>query len=166
MQISMELLTLGLAVSTSALSAAYYMDYKGRNKDQLVQGVIAVFGGLIAFMSLFFSWVNVEGFEVSGFDLGIVFVYLTNNQLVRALTFFLIFFALMIILGGFLQIIGYGLAKEIIRTSSILNIFLTVIIVLWLSFIPVRTLSLILEITPWICLSGATIGWISTKLHR
>lgn len=166
MQISTELLTFGLAVSTSALSVAYYMNYKGQNKGQLVQGVVAVFGGLITFMSLFFPWIYVEGFEVSGFDLGMFFVYLTNNQLVRAMTFFIIFLALMIILGGFLQIIGYELAKRIINTSSSLNIFLTVIIVLWLSFIPVSDLSLILEITPWICLTGATMAWISTKLHR
>jgi len=168
MEIPTELLTFSVAVITSALSIAYYMGYKGRPKNALIQGFTAVIGGLISLISLFLPWLTIGELELPGFNLGNFFVYILNNQFVTMISFFLIFFAFLITFAGFLLILGYNLAKGIIRTTSTLSIIFTVIIVLCISLVPSDYLTEPLSLTPvpWVCLFGAVVGIISTKLEK
>lgn len=155
-----------VSVFGSAIGASYYMKRKGRPKIELVQGMVGILGGLIVLVCLFLPWITVEGRHVPGLEMGEVFAQLINVQILTAITLFILLFALLIILGGFLHIGGYRIGKEIITTASGLTLFLTVIIALSLGAVPLEELPLSLEANLWICIFGAILGLIGSKLVR
>lgn len=166
MEIATELLTFSLAVIMSAISIAYYMEYKGHSRDKMVQGVIAVVGGLIIFISLFLPWVVIETSEIIGLDVGKLLIYTANTQFIVVATYFLLFLATLLMFGGFLQILGYKSSKDVIRYASGLALFISVIITLAISIIPQHMLFYTLKLSPWVCIFGAVIGLISTRLEK
>jgi len=155
-----------VSVFGGAIGASYYMKRKGGPKIELAQGMVGILGGLIVLVCLFLPWITVGGSQISGLEMGEVFAQLIDVQILTATTLFILLFALLIILGSFLHIGGYHIGKELIAKASGLTLFLTVVIALALSAVPLEELPLSLEANLWICIFGAILGLIGPKLAK
>jgi len=142
---------------------------KSEPKTRLVQGIVGVCGGIITLFTLFLPWITMQypyRISLSGLEIGDVFVYILNNQFLKSISFFLLLFSFLIILGGYLHIMGYRIGKKITETSSGIALFISIVLVLGLSLTPSRNLPISIEINPFIYIFGAILGVISIKLEK
>jgi hypothetical protein len=146
-----------------------YLAHKNESKIRLVQGFAGVCGGVLSLFSLFLPWITLQypyGIGLSGFEIGDTFTYLIGSQFLKAISFFLFLFSFLIILGGYLYIMGYAVGEKLIETSSGIALFISVIVVLALSFTPVEQLPVTIEVNSYIYIFGAIVGLISTRLEK
>lgn len=146
-----------------------YLAHKNEPKGRLVQGMVGVCGGIFTFFSLFLPWITMQypyGIALSGFEVGDAFTYLLNNQFLKAISFFLFLFSFLIILGGYLHIMGYWIGKKITETSAGLALFISILIVVGLSLTPASMLPITIEFNPYLYIFGSVLGIISVKLEK
>jgi hypothetical protein len=157
-----------LSMFAVAVVLTCYMIRKGKPRNYMIKGLSGVVGGILLFISLFFPWVKIVeyGVQISGLDIGDLFVFLIKMQIMQAITMFLLLFSFLVILGGFLLIVGYDLGMEIVKYASGLALFTSVIIVLVLGTIPSTQLYVALEMSPGLYIFGSIVGLVSTRLEK
>ncbi|MEM2507434.1 MAG: hypothetical protein QXF61_10375 [Nitrososphaeria archaeon] len=146
-----------------------FLARKKEPKGRLIQGFVGLCSGVVTLISLFLPWIYVEfsgGFFITGIEIGEAFIYVLKNQFLKAVSYFLLLTSVLIIVGGFIHILGYKIGKNMLETAAGLSLFISVVIVLALSFIPIETLHISLESSPFYYIFGAILGVISTRLER
>lgn len=161
-----QLYILTIPVFGSAVLLSYIMLRKGQPKNQLVQGTVGIFAGLLTLVSLFQPWIIIGGSAFSGLDIGEVFAMLIDMQIVGVVTMILLLLSLLMTLGGFLHIIGYMIGKELTGNASGIALFFSVILAFFLGFYRSESARFSLEIGLWLCITGAVLGLISVRLER
>lgn len=152
-----------------ALVLVLYLARKKESRSRLIQGFVGVCGGVVSLISLFLPWTFVEssgGVSLIGLEIGEAFIYVLNNQFLKAISFFLLLTSVLIIVGGFIHILGYKIGRKLIETSAGLSLLISVVIVIALSVIPIHTFPLSIESSPFYYIFGAILGVISTRLEK
>jgi hypothetical protein len=76
-----------------ALVLVLYLARKKEPRRRLIQGFVGVCGGVVTLFSLFLPWIYVElsgGFSLTGLEIGEAFIYVLNNQFLKAISYFLL----------------------------------------------------------------------------
>lgn len=152
-----------------AIVLVCYLAHKNEPKSRLVQGLVAVCGGILTFFSLFLPWITMQypyGISLSGFEIGDAFTYLLNNQFLKAISFFLLLLSFLMIIGGYLHIMGYWIGKKVTGTVSGLALFISILIVIGISLTPSKILPITIEFNPYLYIFGSILGVISIRLEK
>jgi len=170
MELQLQVGIVAIVLGFCATAILCYEIYSKKGKlDHKVQGAIAIFGGLICFVSLFYPWIELtkQGilFEFIGLDVGESYVLLYQTQIVKIVAMFMFLFGNLIILGGFLRLVGYGLGKQLITFSSVAALLVSVVLIFSLGFFPVSEAEISFEVSPWLYIAGSILGVISARLE-
>lgn len=157
-----------LSMFTLAIILACYMTRKGKSRNYMIKGLTGVSAGILLFISLFLPWVKMVeyGVQISGVEIGDLFVFLIKMQIMQVITMFLLLFSFLTILGGFLLIVGYDSGMEIVKYASGLALFTSIIIVLAIGTIPSTQVYVALEMSPGLYIFGSILGLVSTRLEK
>jgi len=157
-----------LAVFALGVVSACYMSRKGKPRSFIIKGLVGLSAGILLYISLFLPWVKMVeyGVQISGIEIGDLFAFLIKMQIMQVITMFLILFSFLMMLGGFLLIVGYESGLEIVKYASGLALFASIIIVLAIGTIPSTQVYVALEMSPGLYIFGSILGLVSTKLEK
>lgn len=159
--------SLGFGMSPIALSSSFiallaavnYFFRKKTPRENLVQGDVAVIGGLIFLLSLMSDWLTAGGSTVPGINVGGLF---PDIPIVGTLFDFMLVFGALCILGGFLHAGNYGVGRRLIKAGGNLAILFSVAFITGLSLLP----GLQPYWIAWLTVISAIITRISVSIRK
>jgi hypothetical protein len=137
------------------------IEEKNQIADILVQGGVAITAGIILLAALFLPWFSTEYSAITGLTQA-------EDQTAVVIPLTLILLAILVIFGGGIHILGYGVGIKLATVMSAIAFCISILVIIFTLANSESFEGEILNILvgPWLGVAGTIFGAISSKLER
>lgn len=137
------------------------IEEKNQTADILVQGGVAITAGIILLAALFLPWFSTKYSAITGLTQA-------EDQTAVVIPLTLILLAILMIFGGGIHILGYGVGIKLATVMSAIAFCICILVIIFTLANSESFEGEILNVLigPWLGVAGTIFGAISSKLER
>jgi len=137
------------------------IEEKNQTADILVQGGVAITAGVILLAALFLPWFSTKYSAITGLTQA-------EDQTAVVIPLTLILLAILMIFGGGIHILGYGVGIKLATVMSAIAFCISILVIIFTLANSESFEGEILNVLigPWLGVAGTIFGAISSKLER